>query len=190
MIMFLLLICFFFLPATACDELEGKRKLYVNPLENMIASGVNITPGKRYRLFFENGKIEYRAEFNGDNRKCLLLIHGDSFDFEQPLAANWSVPIIKGAWLSHITLVLRDRDSDIASKILNINNNPKDFKMSLGEGFQLQAVMCQGRKQCHLWTPKDEWFYLDGEKLYDSVKQRFIGKEGLGKDLFAVLGSG
>ncbi len=272
----LLLICFFFLPATACDEFEGKRKLYVNPLETTMASDVHITPGERYSVFYGNN-IEYRAQiFKESNQKCSLLVHGDSSVIVQSLPANLSVSIIKRAclspitnvsacdelegkqtyvnpletsraskveitpgkkysvfygcveyrtkifenypkcsllvhgassvieqslpadlsvsimeraWLSHITNVL-DYESDIASKISIIGDNPEDFAMRLGKGFELDAVIHHGRKECHVWTNKNECFYIKmgSEELYDSVKQRFIGKEGQGKDLFAVLG--
>ncbi len=189
--MFLLLICFFFLPATACDEsatacekFEGRQR-YINLLENTMASKVHMTPGKMYRVFYGND-IEYRVQFKENKPEC-SLIHRDSSS-ERSLTANWSLPIMERAWLSHITHVLCG--SDIASKISNIGNNPDDFTTPLGNGFELQAVMRQGRKKCRVvLAHKKEWFPLDA-KLYDSVKQRFNEKEGQGGHLFAVLGSG
>ena len=174
--MFLLLMGFFFLPITACNECE-RGLCYPGTFEDV--RSVEIGNNSYSLVSFD---YAYRAqEFEDGYVECSLqqfFPTKDDFDcaeiyvIETRLSTDY-YPRIKRrvyeyAWLSYIDKILQ-QNPGIASSISNINGDPNDFAVLVAEGTELQAVIHKGNKECHVLTPTDESFYLGGEPLYNII---------------------
>ncbi len=181
--MFLLFICFFFLSVSACDDFGDKNKVYINPLDTLMSTQVEIDRNK-YRIVASG--VEYRAQIFDDHiKKCSVFVPCnqslcnciDQHVIEKNLSDNWYLDIrrraFECAWLSQLTQKLKN-GAYAASNVLEFQNSGFALEVAQ-ESLLIVAKNSDGRKVCFVCLSTDECFYL-GDSLYGYLEQLYIAK--------------